>query len=115
MSEKISITIDLTKINKNKIVERKYTNKDGQEITEKEYKIDVIPTNSPSIIKEEPTYTMIKKYFVAEAPTREEREQKVKTPILGDGIVFEQHDNKMIDEVLKKIGSIEISSDDVPF
>lgn len=86
--EKISITIDLTKIDKSRIIERSYTNASGETVTAKEYKMDVVPLKDPKVIKEGPTWAMVKKYFVANAPTKEEREAKTKTGIIGEGIVF---------------------------
>ena len=86
----MKITIDFTKINKDKIVERKYTNKDGVEVTQKLYSMDVIDVKEPKVVKEGDTWKMIKTHFVAESQTKEEREQQIKTPILGDGLVFEK-------------------------
>lgn len=86
--EKISITIDLGKIDKNRIVNRTFTNKEGQEVTVKEYKLDVVPSPTPKTIKEGDTWTMVKTHFVVEGQTKEERQAKKKGTILGDGIVF---------------------------
>ena len=86
--QKISITIDLSKINKDKIVTRTYTNKDGQEVTVKDYKMDVIEGKEAKVIKTGATWELVKTHFVAESPTKEEREAKTKTPILGDGVQF---------------------------
>ena len=40
--EKITVTIDLTKIDKTRIIERKFTNAAGQEVVAKEYKMEMI-------------------------------------------------------------------------
>lgn len=87
--EKISVTIDLTKIDKTRIVERKYLNADGTEGVAKEYKVDVVPLKQVKVIKSTPQYTMIKKYFVVQAQTKEERVAKAPSIFVGDGIVFE--------------------------
>jgi len=85
---KISVTIDVSKINKDKITERKFTNKDGEEITVKEYKIDVIQLREPKHIKELADTNMVKTHFVVEAQTKQEREAKAESVFLGDGIQF---------------------------
>ena len=106
---KISITIDLGKINKEKITLRTYTNKDGQQVTVKEYKMDVVPVKEEKIIKEGATWKMVKSHFVVESPTKEEREAKTKTPILGDGIQFRETDTSEADI------NQDINPQDIPF
>ncbi len=86
--EKISITIDLTKLDKSRIVERPYTNAAGETVTAKEYKMDVVPLKESKIIKEGNGWAMVKKYFVVQAQTKEERTAKAPSLFLGDGIVF---------------------------
>jgi len=88
--DRISITVDLGKIDRTRIVERKYTNKEGQEVTVKEYKMDVVlmkPENHKTVSSGQ-DWAMVKKYFVANSATKEERAAKVNTAILGEGIVF---------------------------
>lgn len=87
--EKVSITIDLGKIDKNRINAREFNTAAGETVVAKDYKIDLVPLKEPKVIKEGPTWRMVKKYFVCEAPTKEEREAKKSTNIIGDGIVFE--------------------------
>lgn len=86
---KVSITIDLTKIDKNRIQNRTFTNKEGVEVTVKEYKLDVVPLREKKIIKEGDTWRMVKSHFVCDTATKEERANKTKTNFLGDGIQFE--------------------------
>ena len=88
--QKITVTVDLTKIDKTRIVERKYTNAAGVEITAKEYKMDVVevkPENFKTIASGD-TWTLVKKFFVADSPTKEERAAQTKTNFIGDGVVF---------------------------
>ena len=88
--QKITVTVDLTKIDKTRIVERKYTNADGVEMTAKEYKMDVgevRPENFKTIASGE-TWALVKKFFVADSPTKEERAAQTKTNFVGDGVVF---------------------------
>ena len=88
--QKITVNIDLTKIDKTRIVERKYTNAVGVEMTAKEYKMDVVevrPENFKTIASGE-TWALVKKFFVADSPTKEERAAKADTNFIGDGVVF---------------------------
>ena len=88
--QKISITIDLTKIDKTRIVERKYTNAAGVEVVAKDYKMDVVevkPENFKTIASGD-TWALVKKFFVADSPTKEERAAQTKTNFVGDGVVF---------------------------
>lgn len=87
--KKLSITIDLLKINKDKIEVRTYTNKDGLKITQKNYKLDIVPLREKKIIKEGNDWKMIKTHFVSEAQTKEEKDKQEKAVIIGDGIVFQ--------------------------
>ena len=86
--DKLNLTIDVSKIDKTKIVDREFTTKDGQVIKSKDLKLDVVPVREPKLIKEGPTWQMWKTHFVALEQTKEERENKVKSVIIGDGIMF---------------------------
>ena len=76
--EKINVTINVAKISKDKIVERKYTNKEGVEVVTKDYKIDIVPTREIKVVAQGDTWIMKKTHFVAESQTKEERANKVK-------------------------------------
>lgn len=84
----ITVKIDLLKIDKSRIEERTYTNKEGVEITEKNFSIDVVPLKQERIIKEDLTWKLCETHFVKETPTKEERTGKVSTKILGKGIMI---------------------------
>lgn len=88
MAEKINITIDVSKMDKTRIEPRTYTNKDGVEVTQKNYRMELVPLREPKLLKAGSGWEMVKTHFVVEAPTAEEREGKVKTTIIGDGIIF---------------------------
>lgn len=89
---KLKLVIDLAKIDKSKIVERKYKTQDGVEHTAKEYSLDLVPLKMPKFIKEGVAngkgWTLTKTHFLAESQTKEERERKEKSNIVGDGIQF---------------------------
>ncbi len=113
MDNKIIIKIDLLKINKSKIEDRTYTTDAGVEVKQKLYSMELIPTMR-KVIKEFDKATLVKKYFVAEAQTKEEREKQTKTPILGDGLVFENKGEK-VEEVNTYGGQEEIQASEIPF
>ena len=72
----ITVTIDVSKINKDKIITKTFTNKEGQEVTQKLYKIEVVPLKEKKIIKEGSyngkDWTMLKTHFAKEFQTKEE-------------------------------------------
>jgi hypothetical protein len=89
--EKVSITINLAKIDKSRIVERTYTNQAGEQVTEKNYKMDVVPMKPENFktIANGDTWELVKKYFVTASPTKEERSAQTQTQFLGDGVVMQ--------------------------
>lgn len=86
--KKLSLELDVSKINKDKIIERTYKTKDGKEIKQKIYKMDLIELKAPKFIAQGETWTATKTHFIVESKTKEEREKKVEDNFVGDGIVF---------------------------
>lgn len=111
---KISITIDVSKISKNKIVERSYVNKEGVNVTLKELKLDVVELKTPKVIKDAPTYQIIKTHFVSEVQSKEERESKTNSKIIGEGITFKSKGNDDMKPAKTEV-SEEITSEDLPW
>jgi hypothetical protein len=108
MKEKLTITLDVSKINKSRIVERKFNGKEG-EVTKKEYKLDIIPLKTESFIKEGPGWKMIKTHFVAETVSKEEKARGVKGNIVGDGIVFRNVEHGV------DMGEDNVNENQIPF
>lgn len=102
---KILLTIDLSKVKKDRIVDRTYKDKDGNELVSKDYKMEAIELDEPKVIKEGDTWRLVKTHFLVQAKTKEEREAKVKTVFLGDGLQFEDLTNQ----------SNDLTSDEIPF
>lgn len=101
--EKISITLDVSKIDKSKIIERRFTNNQGHEVIVKELKLDIIPLRETKLIREGDNWNMYKTHFVAIPQTKEERENKVKSLIIGNGIMFKNTSpvrNEVEDDIL---------------
>lgn len=85
---KISLSIDVSKVDKTRFEERRYFNKENKEIVIKEMKLDVVPLREPKLIKDGGQWSMWKTHFVALPQTKEEKASKAKSIILGDGITF---------------------------
>lgn len=85
---KLSITIDLAKLKKERIHVRTYTNGVGETVTVKEYRMEAVPVREEKILKSGETYDLVKTHFITEATTKEEREAGYKGAILGDGLYF---------------------------
>jgi hypothetical protein len=110
--QKISITIDLGKLDKTRINTRTYENKEGEVITVKEYKMDIVPLTEPKLIKEGDTWRMMKTHFVSNTATKEEREAKTKMVGVGEGIMFVDKNEVSVDDI-DQTPVDEI--DDIPF
>jgi len=95
--EKIQITIDPTKVTKEKITTREYEDKLGTMVKKTELKMVVVPLKESKVIWENDERKLIKKYFVAEEQTKEERESGAETNFLGEGLVWEDKGKSGID------------------
>jgi hypothetical protein len=120
---KITVTIDLTKIDKSRIQERKYTNKAGEEVTVKEYSMEVVPLKQPRALKkadgtliEGATWQLMETHFACEAQTKAEREANKETVYIGKGT---QLQDKAVASsnvpALPEFPEEEINPEDIPF
>jgi uncharacterized membrane-anchored protein len=89
--KKITISLDVSKISKDKIVERTYKNKEGEDVKQKVYKFDVIELNQQKVIASGDTWKMLKTHFCVEQQTKEEKEAKVPQIFVGEGLSFENN------------------------
>lgn len=99
MSERIILSIDLAKINKDRIENRVYVNSDGESVSQKNYKMDLVPLKLEKTLKEGPGWKLVKTHFIATAATKEEKAERVNTPIIGDGVVFRTTEKKNDDDL----------------
>lgn len=92
--KKIFASIDLTKIDKTRIVKETFTNKDNQVVTKQVYKFEVVPLKAPQQIRKvDGTISKMEKtHFLAEGQTKEERDAKAPTNFIGDGLSFGDDD-----------------------
>lgn len=86
--QKIIAKIDVSLINKSKIEKNVYKNKEGVEVVQMLYPIEIVEKQNTRTIKEGDGWVMKETHFICEAQNKEEREAKTKTPILGNGIQF---------------------------
>ena len=109
----IQITIDVTKISKSKIVERRYTNRENKEVVVKEYKTELVEMKEPKTIKEGDGWTLKKTHFLVEAQTKEEKASKAKSVYVGEGFTFFNTEKSA---TVEDTGASEdINPEDIPF
>ena len=113
--QKISITIDVSKITKSRIKENSYQNNAGESVSEKNAQFEIVPLREYKVIKKGDGWEMRKTHFVTESPTKEEKANKVKMPIIGSGIMFVNDGDTPLDaETAQKIKDIRNGKNDVP-
>lgn len=111
---KLNITLDVTKFNKAKIVDRVYTTRGGEKVTKKEYKVEVVPLKEPKFVTEGATFKLIKTHFVVEAQTKEERAAKAPSVYVGEGFVFESKGAVESQDTIEYPDE-QINTEDIPF
>ena len=107
--QKISITIVFKKLDKTRLIPNTYENREGEVITESNYKLDLVPLKEPKLIKEGDTWKLMKTHFATNAATKEEREAKTKMDIVGDGVMFVDKTEVSVDDTDTDYGT------DLPF
>lgn len=115
MNQKITVKIDVSKIDKTKIVSRTWTDKEGQSRTVKELVLDIVPLNETKLLKDGDTYQLFKTHFVAEQQTKQEREAKSRSKIIGEGTMFvnKEKPKEIVEEDI--FGAPEAADEDIPF
>lgn len=84
-NKKIFATIDLSKIDKNKVKVETYQKRDGTTATARRYQVEIIPLREPKAIG---SGKMLKTHFIIQGQTKEERDAKTESVTLGDGLQF---------------------------
>jgi hypothetical protein len=85
--QKLTLKLDLTKINKDRIQTETFTKRDGTEHTAKYVMLDFVP-QEPEVLKQYETAQLIKAGFVAETTKKEERDAGYKGAILGNATYY---------------------------
>lgn len=104
----IEITLDITKINKDKITERKYKDKEGVEHTAKEYKMKIVPLKEKKFITKGEGWEMFKTHFVVEKKDNKEEEDN----FIGNGFEFRREEKA---EIPQPEVEDDINPDSIPF
>lgn len=82
---KYSAKIDVTKINKDKIISVAYTNKDGQQVTKKEIDLEIVPRKEQKEIFNKGDGTRLMSVgFISEKSIKNEDGTYTNGTILGD-------------------------------
>ncbi|RTL01712.1 MAG: hypothetical protein EKK57_03840 [Proteobacteria bacterium] len=82
--QKIQVTLDVSKL-KNQSIERTYKNRDGETVTVKELKFELVPVKEPKVIYDGEKHQMVKTHFAALVQTKEQRAAKEPSVFIGDG------------------------------
>ena len=118
MTNKLSITVNVLKLDKTKFTDNSYKNNNGEDVVEKNVQLDIIPLKEYKVIKKTTDYEMRKTHFVTQSPSKEERADKVKMPIIGSGIQFVYDDELPLEGAqLKALQDFkkDIAADSTPF
>lgn len=108
MSKTIECSIDVLKIDKSRLVDRVYKNKDGQEVKEKLFKFSVVESNDKKFITQGDGWKAYKTHFLAEKRGKDEPKNYV-----GEGITFEREEAQPLPA--KEDRGDDINPDDIPF
>lgn len=85
MANKITITLDASKL-KGLAKDRTYNNKNGESVTVKELKFELVEVKEPKVTYSTDKYELVKTHFAALLQTKEERDTKAETVFIGEGI-----------------------------
>lgn len=114
MANKISVTIDVKKIDKEKLRANKYTDKNGVEHDELLFTFDLVELNQQLNVKEGDTWIMRKTHFAALPQTKEERSEKKDSIFIGSGVQFVNKDGGIPQASGKSLDE-EFPSSEIPF
>ena len=84
----MKLKLNLSQIDKSKITERSYTNKEGQNVVIKELGLETILLKEPKQIAEGQTWRLMKTHAVIMEQTKEEKANKAPAIFVGEGLSF---------------------------
>lgn len=111
---KITLQLDLSKIDRSYIRDNEFTTKGGEVVKQKLYTVEVVPLKQEKFIKEGVgksgnKWQMVKTHFVAE-----KRDKDAEANYIGDGVQFRYPEDDF-DGVDTQPVNDNINSDDIPF
>jgi len=86
--KKLTLRLDLTKIDKSKIVERSFAKQDGTTVTEKNYNFELVPLKEEKVVKTTDSYVLVKVAFLADKSVKGADGKYVNGAVLGDALEF---------------------------
>ncbi len=123
----LKATINVDRLDRDRIEAREYTGQDGKQVNVRELKIDVIPLKEAKTITEGDTWVLKKTHFITQSPTKQEREDRVQMDIIGDAVQFvdkqveiSEEDKEILQQAReaqeqKATDMDSINPDDIPF
>lgn len=103
----IEITLNLSKIDKSRITERTYEDKNGVPVTVKEYKMTLVPVKDKKFVTKKDNWQLFKTHFLAEKRGKDEEKNYI-----GDGFMFETIGDNATNIPVQTIEEVENS---IPF
>lgn len=82
---KIIVTLDTSKL-KGLAKDRTFNTRDGQSVTVKELKFELVEVKEPKVTYSADKYDLVKTHFAAATQTKEQRDAKEPTVYIGEGI-----------------------------
>lgn len=117
----MKIDINLSALDKSRIVTRTYQTQDGTEVTEKHYKAELFELKEPKTIASGDTWELQKTHFLKDELSKEEKQNQVKANFIGEGLEFKnkgdsiKEANAQNDITAQEIVSQEIEAESIPF
>ena len=89
MAQKLSITIDADKV-RNLIETRTYKDKDGNDVSIREIKFDLVEMKEESrkVLHDGDKLKMVKTHFAVKPQSKEERDSNQEVVYVGDGVTY---------------------------
>ena len=82
---KVTITLDVNKL-KGLTTERTFNTREGEPVTVKELKFELVEVKEPKVIFSADKYDLVKTHFAAALQTKEQRDAKEPSLFIGEGI-----------------------------
>lgn len=93
--KKISVSIDVSKLDKTRFREVEWTDKEGKSNKANYVDLDIVELKEPRFVKEGPTWVMKKTHFIKQKGKKDEN-----MPFVGDGFSFEYKDKEGEEDIL---------------
>lgn len=86
--KKLTLRLDLTKIDKTKITDRTYQKQDGTSVTEKNYNFELVPLKEEKVVKTTDKYVLVKVAMLADKSIKGADGKYINGTVLGDALEF---------------------------